>query len=371
MLPDDQPTPVRARLEFVNGDDDFGLSPKPKTKPKRVDPLLGADLGGVQITKLISEGGMSKVYEARQIHPDRLVAVKIIRHGIANDKTLHRFEREAEILGRLQHPAIAKIYAVGTYESDLGDVPFFVMEYVPNAKPITTYVYEQSLSVADCLRLFVLVCEAIAHGHDRGIVHRDLKPGNILIDVHGCPRVIDFGVARTTDSELQITKLRTDTGQLVGTVSYMSPEQFGENPHDLDERVDVYSLGVVLYEMLAGCPPYSLHKKPIHEVARIICEQRPESLCLPPKASRGLRGGAANASNGAPRLTIPRGVDAIVQKCLRKDRQGRYGTAGELASDIQRFLHGEEVRALRRATTNWLRGWGKFLGVTVAKGSGA
>jgi serine/threonine protein kinase len=376
----DQPNPrVHTRSPFPDATDDFGLAPAPRAKIQLIDPLLGLDLGGFKILRLIGEGGMGRVYEARQEKPDRTVAVKVIRQGITSEKTLRRFEREAEFLARLQHAGIAQIYVVGTYSSDSGDVPFYVMEHIPNAKPITNYVHEHTLPLADRLRLFKQVCGAVSHGHDRGIVHRDLKPGNILIDSSGSPKVIDFGVARSTDSDLQITQLKTDTGQMIGTLQYMSPEQFGENPNDLDQRVDVYSLGVVLYEMLAGCPPYQIRKKGIHEVARIICEQPPEPLWSAGRKSPGAKPGSGNPAENTtgntsssqpqpnPNLEIPRSVDAITLRCLQKDRRARYSTAGDLAADIQRFLDGEEVHALKLATggAGWFSRWGKIFGLAA------
>lgn len=311
---------------FPGVGDDFGLTPRPRVKAQRVDPLLGMDLGGVTIVKLIGEGGMGRVYEARQEKPARSVAVKVIRQGITSEKTMRRFEREAEFLAKLQHPCIAQIYIVGTYSSDFGDVPFYVMEFIPDAKPITNYANETGLSLEEKLRLFQRICEAISHGHDRSIVHRDLKPGNILVDAAGNPKVIDFGVARSTDSDLALESMKTGTGQMIGTVQYMSPEQFGPDPDDLDGRTDVYSLGVVFYELLSGSPPYSVKKKALHEASRVVCEEVPPSLRAVDKA-------------------IPREVSAIAERCLQKDRRRRYHTAGELAADIGRFLAGKPVRA--------------------------
>jgi len=311
---------------FAHATDDFGLTPRPRVKAQRVDPLVGMDLGGVKIVKLIGEGGMGRVYEARQDKPARSVAVKIIRQGITSEKTMRRFEREAEFLGRLQHPGIAQIFIVGTYSSDFGEVPFYVMEHVANAKPITNYVHEQGLQLHDRVRLFKQVCEAVSHGHDRSIVHRDLKPGNILVDSDGNPKVIDFGVARSTDSDLALESMKTDTGQMIGTVQYMSPEQFGPNPDDLDSRTDVYSLGVVLYELLAGVPPYSVSKRALHEASRVVCEQVPAPLRTLDKS-------------------IPRDMSAIVERCLNKSPRHRYHNAGELALELGNFLESRPVKA--------------------------
>jgi tRNA A-37 threonylcarbamoyl transferase component Bud32 len=365
--PDTQPTPPLAEEnpaaansaagpdshtgKFPHADDDFGLAPKPKANPsepaktQRIDPLLGMDLGGVKIVRLLGEGGMGRVYEAQQENPSRTVAVKVIRAGITSEKTMRRFEREAQFLGKLQHPGIAQIFVVGSYSSDIGDVPFFVMEFIANAKPVTNYVGEEGLTLRDTLRLFKQVCEAVSHGHDRGIVHRDLKPGNILIDAEGQPKVIDFGVARSTDSDLTLTAMRTDTGALVGTVQYMSPEQFGDSSAEgLDGRADVYSLGVVLYELLAGELPYQVRRKKMHEAARLVCEYIPPTLRTRDRS-------------------IPRGVSLIAERCLQKDRRGRYQSAGELAGDIQRVLDGKPVRM---PTMGWLslvreRLWSRYV----------
>lgn len=314
---------------FAGAHDNFGLTPKPrepKVRTQRADPLLGVDLGGVKIVKLIGEGGMGRVYEALQDKPARTVAVKIIRAGITSEKTMKRFEREAEFLGKLQHPGIAQIFIVGTYESDLGSVPFYILEHVANAKPITNYAHDHGLSLADRLQLFKQVCEAVSHGHDRSIVHRDLKPGNILVDATGNPKVIDFGVARSTDSDLTLEAIRTDSGQMIGTVQYMAPEQFGPNPDDLNSRTDVYALGVVLYELLSGVPPYSVSKRALHEASRVVCEQVPLPLRSLDKS-------------------IPREVSAICERCLQKSPRHRYHSAGELAADIGRFLAGQPVWA--------------------------
>ena len=313
-------------LEFAGAEDNFGLTPRPKVKSQRVDPLLGIDLGGVKIVRLIGEGGMGRVYEARQDKPARIVAVKIIRAGITSEKTLRRFEREAEFLGKLQHPGIAQIFIVGTYESDLGSVPFYVMEHVPDAKPITNFAHDNGLELTAKLRLFKQVCEAVSHGHDRSIVHRDLKPGNILVDADGNPKVIDFGVARSTDSDLALEALKTTSGQMIGTVQYMAPEQFGPNPDDLNSRTDVYALGVVLYELVSGVPPYSVSKRALHEASRVVCEVAPTPL-------RSLD------------RSVPRDVSAICERCLQKAPRHRYHSAGELAADISRFLAGQPVRA--------------------------
>ena len=210
---------------------------------------------------MISEGGMGRVYEGRQDHPRRTVAVKLIKPGVASEKLLRRFEFEAQVLGRLRHPGIAQIFSAGTFGEGTAAQPYFVMEYIAGAKPLTQYAIDLKLSTAERLAVFRSVCDAVAHGHQNGVIHRDLKPGNILVDATGQPKVIDFGVAKTTDSDMALTTLQTDVGQLIGTYQYMSPEQFDADPHAIDIRSDVYALGVVLYELLAGQPPYDLRRK--------------------------------------------------------------------------------------------------------------
>ncbi|MHC4997163.1 MAG: serine/threonine protein kinase, partial [Planctomycetota bacterium] len=207
-------------------------------------------IGRFHLKKLIATGGMGAVYQATQENPRRTVAIKLMKSGVASSSALRRFEYESQLLARLRHPGIAEVYEAGTHEAHDGAVPYFVMEYIAGAKRITDYVRDKKLSTRERLRLFVEVCFAVHHGHTKGIIHRDLKPDNILVDSHGRIKIIDFGVARATDSDLAVTTLQTDIGQLIGTVQYMSPEQVEADPDDLDTRSDVYSLGVVLYELL-------------------------------------------------------------------------------------------------------------------------
>ena len=268
------------------------------------DPLLGKDVGGVQITRVIADGGMGRVYEGRQAKPDRIVAVKVMRPGITSPSMARRFDHEAEVLGRLQHPGIAHIYSAGMHTLNDAKVPYFVMEYVHDAKSLTRYAEDLALSTAARLELFCSVCEAVAYGHQKGVIHRDLKPSNILVDGNGRPKVIDFGVARATDADLALTTMQTDVGQLIGTLQYMSPEQFEADPNSIDVRSDVYALGVVLYELLAGKPPYDIKQKAVLEVMRIVKEDDPLPLTSLDD-------------------TIPRDLSAIAGKCLVKERTGR------------------------------------------------
>lgn len=242
---------------------------------------------------------------------------------------MRRFEYESQVLARLRHPGIAQVYEAGTHDDPDGPgepVPFFAMEYVPNARSITKYAKENKLSTREKLRLFARVCDAIHHGHQKGIIHRDLKPGNILVDSDGEVKVIDFGVARGTDSEMAVTTLQTDIGQLIGTLQYMSPEQCLADPHDLDTRSDVYALGVVLYELLSGNLPYSVSSTSIYDGAWVIRDEQPTRLTRSDKTLRG-------------------DVQTIVFKALEKDRERRYRSAAEFANDINHYLAGEPIVA--------------------------
>jgi WD40 repeat protein/tRNA A-37 threonylcarbamoyl transferase component Bud32 len=286
----------------------------------------GSTLGDVTIVRLIDEGGMGRVYEGLQGMPCRTVAVKVIRPGVLSPTAAKRFQHEAQILGRLTHPGICRIYSVGMERLPGGEVPYFVMEYIENALTITGYATQRSLSIRDRVMLFCEACRAVAHGHQKGIIHRDLKPGNILVDSEGRPKIIDFGVARNTDGDTALTTMHTDIGQLVGTLSYMAPEQFDGAADGLDVRADVYALGVVLYELLAGSLPYDIAKRPVYEVSRVVKEVEPRSLSF---FNASLRGD----------------LDTIVAKCLQKESDKRYSSAAELEADLSRHLRGEPISA--------------------------
>jgi non-specific serine/threonine protein kinase/serine/threonine-protein kinase len=283
-------------------------------------------IGPYRVRQVIASGGMGTVFLAAQEHPRRAVALKVMRSGIASRSAQRRFEYEAQILARLRHPNIAQIYEAGTHDDGTGGVPYFAMEYIPRARPITEYARSKNLTLRERLDLFVTVCDAVHHGHQKGIIHRDLKPANILVDSHGDPKIIDFGVARATDADLAITTLQTDVGQLIGTVQYMSPEQCEADPHDLDIRSDVYALGVVLYELLTNQLPYDVSRTAIIEAARVIREDRPARLS---SISRALRGD----------------IETITLKAMEKDRERRFNSAAELGQDIRRYLRDEPIEA--------------------------
>jgi tetratricopeptide (TPR) repeat protein len=239
---------------------------------------------------------------------------------------MRRFEYESQILARLRHPGIAQVYEAGTHRDDSGTVPFFAMEYIVGAKPITKYVQEKKLGTRERMELFAQVCDAVNHGHQKGIIHRDLKPSNILVDAQGQVKIIDFGVARSTDSDLAVTTLQTDIGQLIGTLQYMSPEQCEADPHNIDTRSDVYALGIVFYELLCGKLPYNVTRVAMHEATRIIREQHPTKLSTLNKTLRG-------------------DVETIALKALEKDRERRYQSATDFAQDIRRYLSNEAISA--------------------------
>ena len=310
--PDEMPT--------ISGDHE------PDHEVGSVDTMIGATIGQYTIRSIIGTGGMGTVYEAIQKSPRRTVAIKMLKDGFHSAKAVQRFEFESQLLARLQHPGIAKVYESGMYEGRSGSVPFFVMEYIANAKTLTEYAMDRKLSTRERLELFRKVCSAVHHGHQKGIVHRDLKPGNILVDVSGEPRIIDFGVARSTDSDLVVTTLQTNVGTLVGTLQYMSPEQVEGDPNGIDTRSDVYAMGVIFFELLSGQLPYDLRNAAIHEIARVVMEQDPTRIST---IDRRLRGD----------------VETIALKALAKDRNRRYQSALDLEHDIDRYLSGDPIDA--------------------------
>jgi tetratricopeptide (TPR) repeat protein len=283
-------------------------------------------IGGYRVKRMLAEGGMGRVYLAVQEHPRRTVALKVMKSGVSSRSALRRFEYESQILARLRHPHIAQVYEAGTHHDGAGSVPYFAMEYVPNARPLTEYAQETGIGTRERLAIFAKVCDALHHGHQKGIIHRDLKPSNILVDASGEPKIIDFGVARATDSDMAITTLQTDIGQLIGTLQYMSPEQCEADPHDIDTRSDVYTLGVVLYELLCERLPYDVSSRAVFEATRVIREEPPPR---PSTVDRALRGD----------------IETITLKALEKDRRRRYPSAGHLGEDIQHYLAGEPIAA--------------------------
>lgn len=292
--------------------------------------------GDYRIMRIIGEGGMGTVYEAEQAIPRRRVALKAIRSGLSSPELVRRFEHEAHILGRLQHPGIAQIYEAGAADAEHLHLAFIAMEYV-DGPPLTEYAEVNQLSVRVRVELMIKVCEAVHHAHQRGVIHRDLKPTNILVDATGQPKVLDFGVARAVDTaENTLTTMHTAAGQLVGTVAYMSPEQVAGNPADVDLRSDVYALGVILFRLLAGKLPYELAQQSVPEMGRIIRDTQPDALGT---VDRTLRGD----------------LETIVSKALEKEKQRRYPSAAALQSDLQAYLDGAPIEARRDSALYVLR----------------
>jgi serine/threonine protein kinase len=299
-------------------------------------------VGPYRLLERVGEGGMGEVWLAEQVYPvRRQVAVKIIKAGLDTAQVVARFEAERQALALMDHPAIAKVFDAGSTEYGR---PYFAMEYV-RGDALTTYCDRHRLTIRDRLGLFVQLCEGVQHAHQKGIIHRDLKPSNVLVttqDDHPVPKIIDFGVAKATSFPLTEHTLYTSLGGFVGTPEYMSPEQ-AEGGVDIDTRTDIYSLGVILYELLTGMLPFDravFTGSGIDQIRRTIREVDP------PKPSTRLTraGGAADAAgsrNTEPaRLagTLRGDLDWITMKALAKERTRRYGSASELAGDIRRHL---------------------------------
>ncbi len=321
----------------------MGSASSAQTIPKRV--------GAYDIVRKIGEGGMGVVFEAEQQSPKRRVALKIVRGGQLTAKLIRRFEHEAYVLGQLQHPGIAHIYESGMVEVDGRSQPFFAMELIQGER-ITAYAQQQQLTTRQRLELIARVCDAVQHAHQKGIIHRDLKPANILVveqgtitrtvetgtrtsvvvDELGQPKILDFGIARFTDTDVQSATLQTDVGQLVGTLAYMSPEQVLGDSSALDTRCDVYAIGVILFQLLTDRLPLEFGGKPVAEAARIIRDDDPISVSAIDRACRG-------------------DIDTIIAKALEKDPNRRYASAAQLASDLRHCLREEPISA--RPASAW------------------
>jgi eukaryotic-like serine/threonine-protein kinase len=332
----------------------------------RDDPIRerpGTVIGPYKLMEQIGEGGMGLVFVAEQQQPiRRKVALKVIKPGMATRQVVARFEAERQALALMDHPNIAKVHDGGTTDSGR---PYFVMELIKGV-PITDYCDQNRVSIRQRLELFVSVCQAVQHAHQKGIIHRDLKPSNVMVMSHdGTPvvKIIDFGVAKAIGQQLTKKTIYTQFSQMLGTPLYMSPEQAGQSGLDVDTRSDIYSLGVLLYELLTGTTPFDrerMHELSYDEIRRIIREEEP------PKPSTRLSTlGKAATTVSTQRQSEPKQLsrlirgelDWIVMKALEKDRNRRYETANGFAMDLQRYLNDEPVQACPPST--WYR-FGKY-----------
>ncbi len=312
----------------------------------RSDRTAGADIdcnetpvpciGRYTVVRKLGAGGMGTVYEAIQDDPRRTVALKLLKHHLVNGVTTRRFKYEANILAYLRHPGIAHIFEAGTHRDGSVTIPYFAMEFIRDALPITQYAAGRQLDIPARLRLMTAVCDAVHYGHQHGIIHRDLKPANIVVDRDGHPKVIDFGVARATNTDQLSVSLITETGQLLGTPQYMSPEQFDGDPHRIDTRTDVYALGVVLYELLSGRLPYEVSSPALLSVAEAVKRQTPIRLS---SVNRRLGGD----------------LQTIVAKALDKSADHRYQSAADLSRDLSRFLDRRPIEARRPSAVYQLK----------------
>jgi serine/threonine protein kinase/tetratricopeptide (TPR) repeat protein len=346
---------LEALLRAADNPDPFldppGPAPAVTVDEAPVTERRGATIGPYKLLQQIGEGGMGTVWMAQQTEPvKRLVALKLIKAGMDSKQVIARFEAERQALALMDHPNIAKVLDGGTTPPGR---PYFVMDLVKGV-PITRYCDEHHLTPRQRLELFVPVCQAVQHAHHKGIIHRDLKPSNVLVapyDGKPVAKVIDFGVAKAAGQQLTDRTLVTGFGAIVGTLEYMSPEQAELNNQDIDTRSDVYALGVLLYELLAGSTPFSCKELEkgggMLEMLRVIREQEPTRPSTKLSTAEGLPALAANRGTAPATLTrLVRGeLDWIVMKALEKDRTRRYETANAFAADVQRYLADEPVLA--------------------------
>jgi non-specific serine/threonine protein kinase/serine/threonine-protein kinase len=356
---------VEALISALNVPDDF-LDPDrvPTLDMAAVDGPLqpGTSLGGFLVLHAIGSGGMGVVYAAQQDRPRRTVAIKVLRRGYRHPEILQRFEREAEILGRLQHPGIAQVYAF--HPGDRSAPAHLVMELVAGP-PLTDYARSERLPAVARVQLILKVAGAIQHAHDRGIVHRDLKPANVLVTDGGQPKVLDFGIARAVGNDMPRLTVQTAHGQLMGTLAYMSPEQLRGRSEEVDGRSDVYALGVLLYRLLADRAPFDIGDLTWPEAIQRVLESEPVPLGEVQPALRGP-------------------LEQIAARAMSRDLSGRYQTAAELAADLQRFLDGRPLADANPPTAVPVERWpidvrgvralagspdGQFVALGLASGS--
>lgn len=335
----------RAVREMLSSEDDTG-----DVILGKIDFVVGAtplplatgttEFDGFRIERLIARGGTSDVYLAHQSHPERLVAIKVFRAGLGSDRQVERFQGEVRILAKLDHPNIAAIFSAGLSDKIAPvPLPYLAMEYV-EGQTLTEYVQSRSLSLDERLLLMAKVCSAVHGAHQRGVIHRDLKPANILVRDDGEPKVLDFGIARLVSADGNTSRSHTMTGEILGTLAYMSPEQISADHDAIDIRTDVYALGVILYEILTGKPAFDVSAIPI------------------PEAITRIHRGTRSTLNEAGIHCDP-DVEAVVQKAAATSQNERYTSAEALAEDLRRLVAGEPVLAQPPTTLYRLR---KFAG---------
>ena len=303
------------------------------------DNTVPSSIGEFHIIRKIGEGGMGTVYEAEQSHPRRVVALKMMRPNFGGSEMLKRFRREIDLLGQLDHTGIARIFQAGTMTTPSGEQPYFAMELI-RGESLTSYVKSHNLGIRSRVEIIAAVCDAVHFAHLRGVVHRDIKPGNILVTDGGRPVILDFGVARATNSDIQATTVTINPGQIIGTLAYMSPEQASGTSDAIDAKTDVYALGVVLYELLAGVLPHDLEGKTLADAALTIRDEEPTRLS---HLDRQLKGD----------------LETIVLKAMEKDSTRRYESAAALSLDLRRFLTDKPIVARPPSTVYELRKFAK------------
>lgn len=324
---------VRALLDADTAEGATPLDGAPGTLLAAPDPI-GSSIAGFRIVRRIGAGGMGAVYEAEQQRPQRRVALKTLAVRFPSERARRRFEDEADILARLQHPAIAQVLEAGSARVGGADVPWFAMELVEESRTIDCFAREQALDARGIVELFTTVCDGVQYAHQRGVIHRDLKPANVLVDRQGQVKVIDFGIARLADRDAAARFTRT--GEILGTLAYMSPERLDHADAGDDTAADVYALGVILYELLAGCSPFPLGELPPARAMEIL------------RAADAVPPSRVNA-------TIPVELDWITMKAMAREPGRRYASVGELRKDLERHARNEPVTAAAPSATYRLR----------------
>ena len=317
---------------------DFEL-PEPAQLAREASEQAGLPewIGGYRILEVLGVGGMGIVYRARQENPSREVALKVVQAGVASQAMLERLAFEAEVLARLQHAGIAAVLEAGTWDAGAGAQPYFAMEWVRGRDLLE---FARTLDLTARLQLVRRIAAALEHAHQRGVIHRDLKPANILVTAEGNPKILDFGLAKLTEAGRgegrAMPAIRTAHGIVVGTLAYMSPEQLAGQRSELDTRSDLYSLGVITYQLISGTLPYAVEGSSLAEFARTVAEQSPQSLGTVDPRSAG-------------------DLSTVVMKALEQDKERRYASVSAFADDLARFLRHEPVLARRASLAYQLR----------------